>query len=697
MNAIDFLVVFLVGSAVASIYLWRGRAGRGRSPARSILSRSAHGRSPSEAAPDGVQVKVPEQPSSEKDVAISGSSSVAGDMPPTELPESSAADLPQDIEVSLATEGGPPAPDTQPQQEPSHHLDRSQSAEIENPNSSTAEASRGKDAYSASDSPVLNDSPLRAEVAAEAPSPRGSTSEDKSTSLASNGGPTDDQCESGGRTGHRAGVEKVQGDELAEVPHMENLGKPSPIAETESRRRQPRKSPLKYRGLVRTAPKQKEAGRSGSPDESSPRDRSLPIEVRLMVQRGGFCTVSLIAKRISNLPENLTVTTPDGSLGLRALQEEWYQDIIPPDISRVLGEGIEWGQEGDGNRCRWLLSGREIYVLAARPDLRGYVSQPCLGLGREHVVLCTERLRDPVEEAIRTAGATPSEVMDSSVGAPPGWVALRGIIPKAAVLPTDGPDIFNAVRPLPRIEISIEGGIRLEYAIWLEGFPPSIRVYGDADHSGEVLIDGHRASCGEDDAYRVNGWDSVGSHTVWCGGSSKSYSITQFTASWELWDAYTFPVSYGADRRLAVCGPLVREWPDEGGANRSLLVPETHPIVIGSVPGQCFAAARCARVRGIPLVASPPFDPVWALPPDPLHCDKRNTAIMSIGKPIPPELVRQRVQQVSCARRASVTSWCRLILDASRKGLHTRPDTETIRELWNDYELLARRIWRAQK
>ena len=461
---------------------------------------------------------------------------------------------------------------------------------------------------------------------------------------------------------------------------------------------EPRRSPPRYKGLARTQPgKQQGVERSEKREDSSTRDRSLPIEVRLMVERGGFCNISLIARRVSGLSEDIAVKASDGPLELHALQDEWYQDIIPPDISRVLKDGIEWCQEENNDSYRWLLTGRDIYVLAARVDLRGYVSQASLELGREHVVLCTSELCDQVERAIKETGAAPSDILDYSRGVPQGWVVFRGIITKVPIQPIDGPDIFNALRPLARIDISLEEGIRLEYTTWLEGHPPLIRVYGDACHTGEVLIDGKSASFHEEDNYRANGWDSIGSHTVRCGGFSKSYNIVPFAASWEPWAAYEFPLFYRTVRKIAICGPFVLEWSGDKHASRSLLVPETHSIILGAVPGQCFQAVRSAGVRGVPCIASPPFPPVWAIPPDPLRCNKATMRVILVGEPTPPGHSHQQVQKATRSGRTAVDSWCRLILNASRKGLCTEPDAGEIRRLWNSYKSLARRIWRAQK
>ncbi|GAB6185659.1 hypothetical protein JCM17478_11610 [Thermopirellula anaerolimosa] len=473
--------------------------------------------------------------------------------------------------------------------------------------------------------------------------------------------------------------------------------RPSREKEKTGKNRRPRT----YQGLGRSAPEPQDSKRrapcSGS-GKPAPRDRSLPLEVRLRFDRGGFCTISLIAKRCQGLPEEITVAAQSGELELSAMQDEWYQDIVPDDVSGILRDGTVWTQKGTVERCSWSLSGRKLYVLAARSDISGFVSQACLELGREHAVLCSAEIRSRVEQAIEDTGAAPASIFDDSLGAPPGWVVFRGVVPRKPVTPVGEADIFNALRPLPRIEISLEGGIRVEYANWLEGYPPCIRVYGDPEHPAEVRIDGQVAVCGDDGSYRAPGWDSTGSHTVWCSGISRTYSVVPFAGAWDWWDAYAFPVSSGSKGRIGICGPMVR-WVSDGPEScSSLCVPESNSVILGRAPGQIVVAEAVSGVRGALSIASPPFCPVWALPRDPLRSDKQLARVLLVGEPRPPETTRHQNPRATAAHHdVSVEDWCRLILDASRKGMRTQPDSESVRALWLEYKRLARRIWRSRK
>lgn len=256
----------------------------------------------------------------------------------------------------------------------------------------------------------------------------------------------------------------------------------------------------------------------------------------------------------------------------------------------------------------------------------------------------------------------------------------------------EGSDILNVLRPLPQIEISLEGGVPLGYSSWLAGFPPLIRILGGAQHAQKVLIDGKEATIEEDAAFRAPGWDVPGAHQVWCSNVSRSYSLVRLERSWDLWPAYVFPPASGGGDRLAICGPLIRPMATKGAIDATAndfersSVLQSNPILLGAVPGEVFVVSSRQDVRGARSFASPPFKPVWALPAQPLHCDKATCRILLINKPsasLPPG---------GSATARHVSRWCRLILDASRKGLSIAPAEAG--HLWAQYKRFARNLWR---
>jgi hypothetical protein len=511
-----------------------------------------------------------------------------------------------------------------------------------------------------------------------------------------------------------------QEDAAVELPREDNAGAgaldayevsnedvaPSVPAESgwQGQEPQPRsRKPREYEGLDRTGPKPHRTRRRepcAHGEDVAEHHRSLPIAVRLRFDRDGYCKLSLIAKRSAGLPDVITVSTQPGELELQAMEDEWFQDVFPDNMARILIDGAVWVQKDGTEGHTWSLSGRPLYVLAAHADMSGFVSQPCLQLGREHVVLCKAEISKAVEDEIKETGATFSSILDQSRGVPQGWLVFRGVIPTVPVTPLSGADLFNVLRPVPRIEISLEGGLRLERTKWLEGYPPAIKVYGDPHHTAKVFIDGHAAARGVGGGFQAPGWDSLGTHSILCSSVSKSYTIVQFPSNINLepWEAYSFPVGHASNRRIAICGPLVRcAASDAESRFESVIVPETNRILLGQSLGQIVLAESASGIRGTPLIASPPFSPVWALPRDPLHCDKKATCVVLIGHMLPPDVPSVYRRQPALLRHRSIDAWCRFILDAGRKRLRTEPDTETVRELWLEYKLLARRILRGRR
>jgi hypothetical protein len=96
-------------------------------------------------------------------------------------------------------------------------------------------------------------------------------------------------------------------------------------------------------------------------------------------------------------------------------------------------------------------------------------------------------------------------------------------------------------------------------------------------------------------------------------------------------------------------------------------------------------------IRSALCFASPSFAPVWALPQQALLCDKRVSRILLVGQAVGPSAtVPLRCQHGNRAR--ALEPWCRLILDAGRKGLAVEPASAS--ELWRQYKHHARNLWR---
>lgn len=467
------------------------------------------------------------------------------------------------------------------------------------------------------------------------------------------------------------------------------------------------RTPRQYRPVPRT-PASQRAPALPRPERET-RDRAIPIEVRLVFEKAGFCRVSLLPRRVVGMPSEFAVEGSGSPPELHALQDDWYQDVMLAEIAHLLREGIEWaGALPGGAAARLSLSGRGIFVLARHDELSGFVSTERLVLGEEHVVLCVaERLPDVRAAIALTESPAPTE-LDSSSGIPAGWIGLRGVRPQEPVAPSPSGDIIDALRPLPDVEIALVNGIRIDRQTWLSGFPPAIKFRGDTRTLGVITIDGQEATRSQEGEYVAPGWDSLGEHTISCISSSRRYAIRSGADGWEPWDAYAWslgePTASGTQSRPAICGVLVRPPQVARSDSRLRLVPASNPILIGARPGEITVCMPRADVRAGLCIGFPWFEPIWAIPSDPLHCDKRAARVILIG---PPTEVDRSDQVPSthgdgrAARRHALASgsdaWCAAIRSAGRKGLQTEPSRIEIGSLWHSYRRFAKVLRRSRR
>jgi hypothetical protein len=482
-------------------------------------------------------------------------------------------------------------------------------------------------------------------------------------------------------------------------------------AEEETRRESPIRAPRQYQPVARVPPA------PGAPQprvsaslELETRDRALLIVVRLVFEKAGFCRVSLLPHRDPGMPGEFAVLGSGDPPEFLALQEEWYQDVVLPNAGHLLREGVEWaGTLSVDQQARWSLSGHEIYVLARHSELAGFVSAPRLILGEEHVVLCVAERLSEVHAAIALTGSPEPTLLNSDSGVPAGWAGLRGVVPRTAIAPSSAGDIFDALRPLAEVEIALEGGIRIDRQTWLSGFPPSVRLRGDTSTIGAVTIDGHDATLNADGGYAVPGWDSPGEHSVWCTSASRTYAIRGGAEDWESWDAYTWSFGEvgvgGTQSHPAICGVLVHPPRAVRSEGRTIVVPASNPVLIGANPGEIEICTPRGDVRVGLCIGFPWFEPIWAIPANALHCDKRTARVLLIGSPQPVAEGEQQPSARPRERRArfhrgripGAYAWYEAILTAGRKGLQTEPSRAEIADLWKTYKRSAtalRRSWR---
>jgi hypothetical protein len=439
------------------------------------------------------------------------------------------------------------------------------------------------------------------------------------------------------------------------------------------------KTPQRYRPPSQAAPRQPKTRTPTQPTSSNRQNEVLlDIRLRLTFDRFGFCRLALLPERKGQLDDEVTVRHGGIPLGLTA-QEDWYQDLEFPNIGELLRDSIEMkGKLADNRRVRWLLTARNLYVLASHQRASGFVSTTRMTLGRSHIVLCTAELQEQVEAILIQAGCTGYAKLQEADGMPTGWIGYREVAPTQS-LPLEGTDAFYAIKPAPDIEINLDGGIWLHNSVWLAGYPPKIKLLGQANTSIKVLIDGKEAQVNTEGYLITDGYDSIGQHSIYCEGlsCSRTYSIEEPSESWEGWSAYKFDES-------EICGPLV-QLTAKAANRRPITVPMSTPLLLGAEPGQIF---RCSSRSVTQWKGFVPFDVVWALPAYPLRCNKKTARILQF-----------KAAPFSARKGDSKAAldWCNAILDASRKGLRVESNSAEAVAHWHEYKKEARKMWRAAR
>ncbi len=290
------------------------------------------------------------------------------------------------------------------------------------------------------------------------------------------------------------------------------------------------------------------------------------LRVQLVFSRSGAVkTLALIPDRREGMPDEIEISGTQGELRLSEPLDDCYELVPLMDAGNALQQGIEWRERGKVCRWRWVLSGRELYVLTPGDEfgLSGFVSTARLLLNARHVVLATARLRDGVLSTLADTGCVISDASDDTTpGVPAGWLIFRDVTPTRAVPMRDEAHILNALCPLPNVEPHFVGGIRLERRTWLAGFPPRIRFTGALGDDFRPTIDGQPAHPATDGAFEAPGWDSTGVHRLWFGGQTETYALHTMDENWEFWRAHDFGTG------TAICGGAtyppasIRQGPD---------------------------------------------------------------------------------------------------------------------------------------
>ncbi len=443
------------------------------------------------------------------------------------------------------------------------------------------------------------------------------------------------------------------------------------------------------------SPISKTFGKNEPKPGSTPRaDNTAPIRLQLVFGRGSAVRMlALVPHRRDGMPNTLEVTTTNGVLQLAEWSEDAYQPIPVSEFPDALSEGLVWqAREGD-QQWRWELTRRELYVLAAGDEcgfLHGFVTRRYdqrLWLNTRHVILAQENLRESVIAALAEAGCQPPTVYDATTpGVPSGWFLIRDVIPTRAVPMREERDPLNVLCPAHEIEPQFVGGIRLERNVWLAGFAPRIRFDGELEDGFEVRIDSHPAQRAADGALEAPGWDDEGEHRLWFGGQAVTYVLRTMREEWDHWQAYDFGTG------AAICGATTH-WID-GARWRQVRIPAANPLLVGARPGEIFYGQPRTDVCSETIIALVPFTPVWALPLDPVHADKRSARLVSL-ETLEPATTTEHKRSLQI--NDPVSRWAAAINDAGRKQLALSPENEATQALWRRYRAIAKQLWKQGK
>jgi len=431
--------------------------------------------------------------------------------------------------------------------------------------------------------------------------------------------------------------------------------------------------------------------RERAPHSMPTADANLRLRIQLVFGRDGTVkTLALVADLREGMPSDIELTGTQGELRLTELRDDCYDPVPLPDAANALRQGIEWRGRGDARRWRWVLGGRPLFVFAQGDEfgLHGFVSTTRLWLNAHHAILATANLRDEVVAALANSGCANPEISDEETpGVPSSWILFRNVTPTRAVPMRDEQDILNVLCPAHDIEPHFVGGIRLERKTWLAGFPPRIRLTGELGSGFQVMIDGQLAHPVADGAFETPGWDAEGDHRLWFGDRAETYSLCTMDESWDGWPAHDFRTG------TAICGAGIHQ--TEEARCHQVRVSTSNPLLVGARPGEIFCYQAHHDVRSETISVLVPFAPVWALPTDPLHANKRLTRIILLNA-AQPIAVAEHANQSRNTERA-LRKWIIAINDARHKRLALAEDAEEANALWRHYCAVAKHLWRRMR
>jgi hypothetical protein len=200
----------------------------------------------------------------------------------------------------------------------------------------------------------------------------------------------------------------------------------------------------------------------------------------------------------------------------------------------------------------------------------------------------------------------------------------------------------------------------------------------------QVLIDDQPVQLANDGACESPGWDAEGEHRLWFGDRAEMYSLCTMKEEWDSWHAHDFGTG------AAICGASTHRL--DGARWRQVRVPAANPLLVGARPGEIFYCKPQHDVRSETILAMAPFTPVWALPIDPVHADKRSARLVLLDSS-EPVLAVDHSNGKRCVTGA-IRLWVTVVNNAGRKQLALSVESDETKGLWRRYCAVAKQLWK---
>ena len=202
----------------------------------------------------------------------------------------------------------------------------------------------------------------------------------------------------------------------------------------------------------------------------------------------------------------------------------------------------------------------------------------------------------------------------------------------------------------------------------------------------QVSIDGLPARRADDGAFEA----PVGcrkEHLLLYADERETFALETIDENWERWHAHDFGTG------AAICGGSIHHV--AGARWQQVRVPVRNPLLVGARPGEVFFCMIRGDARCEFVTVLVPFNPVWAMPPDPAFADKRTSRIVLINSAEP--IASSEIENTNSGVNHSVRAWISTVRRAGCKQLALATQSDAAKNLWLSYRVLARQLWKKMR